>query len=181
MIAENLKIGTESTHNVEWWVYECEWYRKPGSKRALILGNWVVDRNVIQHGSFHNLVTNAGKAATSNRILGLNSQAAYTYLAIGTGSTAVSASQTALVTELSTSGLARASATVSSEDNGSGVNCKMQWDKTWTKGDAGSVAVAEAGIFDAASAGTMLSRVLVGPATVAQSQQYRLLWTNTLS
>ena len=84
---------------------------------------------------------------------------AFTYMAIGSGTTAESDAQTTLVTELTGSGLARVVATRSYESS-----YKSVWTYTFTNNTGSSVAVNEAGIFDAASAGHMLMRGLF-PAT----------------
>lgn len=100
--------------------------------------------------------------------IGLEYQARYTnqstvgswgYMAIGSGTTAESDAHTALVTELTGTGLARAAATCSYESS-----YKSVWIHTFTNSTGSSVDVNEAGIFDAASSGHMLMRGLF-PAT----------------
>ncbi|MCK9579370.1 MAG: hypothetical protein M0Q92_02830 [Methanoregula sp.] len=95
-------------------------------------------------------------------IVGLEYQARYTnqttagswqYLAIGEGDTAESDAHTALVSECTGSGMARALATCSYESA-----FKSVWSHTFTNNTAASIGVNEAAIFDAASAGHMLMR-----------------------
>jgi hypothetical protein len=96
---------------------------------------------------------------------GLEYQARYTnqstvgawkWIAIGTGSTAEDPTQTALVTELTGSGVARALATLSYE-----ASYKSVWDYTFTNNTGGALGINEAGIFDQlAVGGHMLMRHL---------------------
>lgn len=81
----------------------------------------------------------------------------FTYIAVGTSSTAVAINQTSLVAETTTSGLERAAGTVSRVTT-TGTNDTYQITKTWTA--SGSVTVEEVGVFNDSSAGTMLSRAL---------------------
>lgn len=87
-----MKIGLITPHHI---------------KVPLLFGNWALESNVA------NLVTNAGLAGVASRINGAGSEAAFTYIAVGTGTTSANASDTTLETEITDSGLARASATAS--------------------------------------------------------------------
>ena len=100
-------------------------------------------------------ITNAGLAIVSGLIGATGSEVAFTYLELGTGTTAFAASQTALVTAITDSGLARAAATVSQETT-TATDDTLQLTKQWTA--SGSKTVAEAGIFNGSSGGTMLAR-----------------------
>lgn len=95
-------------------------------------------------------LTNAGKAGIAKRINGVT-QNAFTYIAIGSGSTAEAATQTALVTEITTNGGARAAATCEYVANYTARHTKL-FDFT------GNVTLREVAIFDAASGGNMLMR-----------------------
>lgn len=111
-----------------------------------------------------NGVTNAGFALVAGRINGSGAPAAATYLAVGTGTTAFAATQTALVTETATSGLSRAAGTVSL------VTTTQTNDTAQVTNDfsvTGSVAVTEAGLFNASSTGTMLARQTFSAINVA--------------
>ena len=72
-----------------------------------LMGYWSSTKKV------RNLVTNAGFALAAGRLNGSGSPAAATYIAVGTGTTAASASDTALQTETAASGLSRVNGTVS--------------------------------------------------------------------
>lgn len=106
---------------------------------------------------YSNIVTNSGKALIAGRINGVGSPVAPTYMAIGTGVTAASASDTTLQTELSGNGLSRASGTTSIVTT-TVTNDTCQLIASWTSSSVSDVAVTEMGIFNAASSGTMLVR-----------------------
>jgi len=85
----------------------------------------------------NNLVVTSGKNWVAKRMAGQDSN--MTHMAIGTGTTAAAASQTALVTELERNALTVAGGTVSSNT--------VQYAATYGAGD-GTGAITEAGIFD---------------------------------
>lgn len=114
-----------------------------------------------------NTVVTAGKAQIA-LLAGDASATPFTFLAVGTSSTAVSVGQTALVAEITTLGLARASATVSRVTT-TVTNDTLQLVYTWTA--SGSVTVEEIGILNASSAGTMLARALTGTKTLVNNDQ----------
>lgn len=96
-----------------------------------------------------NLVVSAGVDFVFNTVFGANS-GHMNYIAVGTGTTAVAVSQTALVTEL-----ARAVGTFA-HTAGTAV-CTLS--TTFNAGTA-TGAITEAGIFSASTAGTMFDRVV---------------------
>ena len=102
-----------------------------------------------------NLVTSAGKAAVAGLVGNTGSVGAFTYLAVGTGTTAAAVGDTALGAEITTNGLARAAATVSRVTT-SVTNDTLQLTYTWTA--TGASAVTELGALNAASSGTLLGR-----------------------
>lgn len=107
--------------------------------------------------SVTNTITNAGFAVIAGLAGNTGSQTAFTYLAVGTSSTAPAASQTALGGEISTNGLTRAAATVSRVTT-TQTNDTLQLAKTFTV--TGSSTVEEVGVFNDATTGTMLGRAL---------------------
>jgi hypothetical protein len=115
---------------------------------------------------FKNGITNAGKAQIA-LLAGDASATPFTYLAVGTSSTAFGASQTALQAETVTNGLERASATVSRVTT-TVTNDTLQLVKVWTA--TGSVSVEEIGAFNAASTGTMLCRALTTTKAVVTNE-----------
>ena len=92
--------------------------------------------------------TNAGLAALTTIL-----NAATWYLAVGSGTTAEAVTQTALVTEITTGGLARASAT-SSRVTTTKTNDTLRLTKTWTA--SASNTINESGIFDTATTGGVM-------------------------
>jgi len=120
-----------------------------------------------------NLVVNAGKAGVASRINGAGGEAAFTYIAIGTGTTAPAAGDTALQTEISTGGGARAAATATRVTT-SVTNDTAQLQVTFNF--TASFAVTESGVFNAASAGTMLARQTFTAINVANGDSLQVTW-----
>jgi len=114
-----------------------------------------------------NTITNAGLALVAS-LIGDASAVPFTYLAVGTSTTAPAASQTALVAEITDTGLARAAGTVSRVTT-TVTNDTFQITKTWTA--SGSKTVEEIGIFNASSSGTMLGRALTTTKTLTNNDQ----------
>lgn len=106
-------------------------------------------------GWIQNLITNAGLAGLASRINGDGSEAAFTYLAVGTGTTAANATDTTLETEIVDSGLARAAGTASRTTT-TQTNDTARLTKTFSV--TGTKAVTEIGILNAGSSGTLLCR-----------------------
>lgn len=92
------------------------------------------------------------------------------YLALGTGTNAASAADTALQTELAT----RIAGTLSSSTN--------VWQNQGTFGaGVNTGAITEAGIFSASSAGTMLARQVFPVINKAAGDSLQVTWQITLS
>ena len=107
------------------------------------------DGSVMYHAQ-PNLIVNGGWDLLCN-VLGLNSQPSdLTHIAVGTGTTAAAAAQTTLVTEL-----ARLTATYA--HTAGTMSCTFT--RNFGAGQ-GTGALTEAGLFNAASAGTMFNRVV---------------------
>lgn len=121
------------------------------------------DGNIKWELNFTNTITNVGFAVIAGLAGNTGAQTAFTYLAVGTSSTAPSASQTALGGEITTNGLGRAAATVSRVTT-TQTNDTLQLVKAFSV--SGTSTVEEAGIFNDASAGTMLGRALTTSKTV---------------
>ncbi len=102
-----------------------------------------------------NLITNAGAAGVASRINGSGGEAAFTYLAIGIGATAANVADTALGSEITTGGGARAAATASRVTTDvTNDTARLVYTWTFTSG----FAVTEAGALNASSSGTLLNR-----------------------
>lgn len=120
----------------------------------------------------NNLVVNAGLAQLA-LLAGDASATPFTYLAVGTSTTAAAASQTALQAEITDTGLARATATVSRTTT-TVTNDTLQLTYTWTA--SGSKTVEEVGVLNAASTGTMLSRALTGSIALVNGSQLTITY-----
>ncbi len=140
---------------------------KWASVLAPFLGYYSTSRSIA------NLITNAGRALVSGLINGSGTPAAATYIAVGTGVTAAAVTDTALGTETTTSGLARAAGTVSLVTT-TVTNDTAQVTKTFSV--TGSVAVTEAGLLNAASAGTLLCHQVFSAINVANGDSLQITW-----
>ncbi len=106
-----------------------------------------------------NVITNAALAVFSGLVGNTGAQTAFTYLALGTDATAASASQTTLVAEITDTGLARKSATISRTttiQTNDTLNLVTSWTASGVKG------INEIGVFNAASSGVMAARKVSG-------------------
>ena len=128
-----------------------------------------IDIKLIRNGktivskTVNNSIMNVGFAAIAGLVGNTGAITAFTYLALGTSNTAVSAGQTALGAEISTNGLQRVSATVSRVTT-TQTNDTLQLTYTYTV--TGTSAIEEIGAFNASSSGTMLGRALTGTVNV---------------
>jgi hypothetical protein len=120
-----------------------------------------------------NLVTNAGFAGSAGRLMGSGAPAAFTYIAVGTGTTAAAVTDTALQTETSTSGLGRVAGTVSLVTT-TVTNDTAQVTNTFSV--TGTVAVTESGILNAASTGTLLCHQVFSAINVASGDSLQVTW-----
>ena len=123
-----------------------------------------------------NLVVTVGKQWVANRfkdtVSGFTQKDQMTHMAVGSGSAAAAVGNTALGTELNRIALTTAGGTVS------GVT--VQYDATWS--DAiGALAIEEAGIFNASSAGDMLARTVFSVINKGTDDTVSISWTITVS
>lgn len=123
--------------------------------------------------SISNLVVNAGLAGVASRINGAGSEAAFTYIAIGTGAVAANATDTTLGTEITTNGGQRASATASRVTTDIANDTAQN---VVTFNFTGSFAVTESGVLNAASAGTLLARQVFSAINVASGDSLQITW-----
>lgn len=121
----------------------------------------------------HNLITTTGKAGLASRIGGSGAEAAFTYLAVGVGTTAAAVGNTTLETEITDSGLARVNATASRVTT-SVTNDTAQLVTTFTV--TGTKAVTEAGILNASSVGTLLCRQVFTAVNVVNGDSLQLTY-----
>jgi len=123
-------------------------------------------------------VTSAGKAGAASRINGSGGEAAFTYIATGTGTNAAAAGDTALQTELAASGLSRANATASRVTT-SVTNDTAQLVNTFSV--TGSQAVTESGVLNASSSGTLLARQVFSAINVVNGDSLQITWKFQMS
>jgi hypothetical protein len=118
-----------------------------------------------------NIVVNDGKDFVASRMKD-TTDSAMSHMAIGTGSTAAAASDSALGSELSGSRTALTSTTVTDND--------IVYVATFGAG-TGTGAVTEAGIFNASSGGTMLCRTVFSVVNKGSADSMTITWTVTVS
>lgn len=118
-----------------------------------------------------NLITTTGKAGVASRINGSGAAAAFTYLAIGIGTTAANVADTTLQSEITTAGGERAAATASLQTTDT-TDDTARLVKTWTF--TGTFAVTEAGALNAASAGVLLNRQVFTAVNVVSGDSLQL-------
>lgn len=119
----------------------------------------------------HNLIVNGGFDFICNAMAGSSQPAAMKYVAVGTGTTAAAAAQTSLVTELT-----RKQATYS-HTTGTKV---FTLSAAFAAGEA-TGAITEAGVFNAASGGTMLDRVVFAVINKGANDRFTATFEFTLS
>lgn len=120
-----------------------------------------------------NLIVNAGLGHITSRMTAASSDV-MSHMALGSGSTAAAAGNTALGSQLG-SRVAFTSATRSGSNNES-----IAYVTTFGAGVA-TGAVTEAGIFNAASSGTMLCRTVFAVVNKGSGDTLQVTWTVTLA
>lgn len=116
-----------------------------------------------------NMIVTAGLYHIADQMSG-EAQNEMTHMAIGTGTTAAALADTALETELDRNAVTSVTRTGAS----------VAYVGTWAAGD-GTGAITEAGIFNAAAAGTMLCRSVFGVKNKGAGDTMVLTWTHTYS
>ena len=128
------------------------------------MGNIKVDRES------NNLIVTVGKAFVASALITVPS-ISFLYMAVGTSTTAAAIGQTALVG----SELARVATT-----NTNPTSVTTQFVGSFGSG-VGTGTIEEAGLFSAASAGSMFSRYLTGTFTKGATDTLAVTWTITVS
>lgn len=118
---------------------------------------------------FKNLVVTVGKEFVASRMVGTASNV-MSHMALGSGTTAPAAGNTALEAELGRVALAGAVA----------ASNVVTYTATFSAGTA-TGAVTEAGIFNASSAGTMLCRTVFSVVNKGVDDALSVTWTITIS
>lgn len=131
------------------------------------------DGNVKDEREVDNLVVNTGLAYIISRMVG-TSAAVMSHMALGSGTTAAAAGQTDLVSLLGAREPLDSTAIAGANSN------QVVYVSSFEAGD-GTGAVTEAGIFNAATAGTMLCRTVFPVVNKAADDAMTVTWTITLS
>jgi hypothetical protein len=118
----------------------------------------------------HNLVVTAGKNHIADQLSSAPGGGAMSHMAIGTGSTAPAAGDTALGAETDRNAL-------TSRTDATNV---VTYVGTWAAGDGTNAALREAGIFNAAGAGTMLARHVYSNIDKGAGDTLTITWTVTI-
>jgi len=126
--------------------------------------------NIKDRRDVDNLVVTSGLSYLASRATSSSPPTLMSHMAVGTGNTAAALGQTALVAEVGR-------AVMSAPSSAGGA---MTFSATFGPG-VGTGALTEAGIFNASSAGTMLSRTVFGTITKAAGDSLSVTWTITLA
>lgn len=143
-----------------------EQLKATGSLRVVITGK---DGKVKEERQFQNLVVTVGKNFVASRMVGTSANV-MSHMAIGSDNTPAAAGDTALGSELGRVALAGASAATN----------VVTYTATFPAG-TGTGAVVEAGIFNAAAAGTMLCRTVFAVVNKGVDDAMSVTWTVTIS
>lgn len=127
------------------------------------------DGKVKDQRTVKNLVVDTGLAYIADRMADA-AESAMSHMAVGTGSTAAAAGDTALGTEAGRVSLT--STTQTNED--------VVYVATFGAG-TGTGALTEAGLFNAASAGTMLCRTVFSTVNKGASDSLQISWTVSMA
>lgn len=133
-----------------------------------IRGDLVVSLNGEQVLEKKNLIVNAGKNFLASAVINTSSSP-FSYMAIGTGTTAAAVGDTALGSEVARS-------VFTSSSIASNV---VTLSTTYAAG-TGTGALTEAGILNASSGGTLLSRVVFSAINKGASDSLTIVWTITV-
>lgn len=136
------------------------------------------DGNLKDERNIKNLIPTAGKAGIASRLNGDGAIGPWTHIAVGTGTTAAAAGDTALQTEITGSGLDRAAATMSRVTT-TVTNDTAQFLKLWTV--SGTKAITECGIFTASSGGTILGHSVFSAINVASGDSLQITYKVIIS
>jgi len=129
------------------------------------------DGTVTDTREIKNLVVTAGKTFIASRMVGV-SATVMGFMELGTGTTAAAVGDTTLQTAIGSSRVALTSGTASTN--------VVTYVASFPAG-TGTGAVTEAGVFNAASAGTMLCRTVFSVVNKGAADAMSITWTITVS
>jgi len=120
------------------------------------------------------VITTAGKNAVAEKLGGLGSHTEWTYLAIGSNGATAVVGDTTLGTELTDSGLARATGAVTT-DTANVLQIVGLWTATAAKN------ILECGVLNKAATGTLLAHSDFSTISVASSDSIQITYKITVS
>jgi hypothetical protein len=164
MLIETPKIIGESTINID------------GSNivfKGILTREIIRDGKVIKRRTVKNLTPDVALAEFINLIGNVSTPTAFSYLAVGTGTTAAAAGNTTLETEITGSGLDRAAATVTRITTTT-TNDTLNFTKSFSV--TGTKAITEAGFLNASSNGTLGGRTVFTADDVVPGDIYALTY-----
>jgi len=132
--------------------------------------------NVKEEHHVPNVVTDVGLQFITERMIGTG-QAVMSHMEVGTNSTAAAVTDTALGAAVAAS---RTSLTSSNQATSSSTDDSIEYICTFPAG-TGTGALTEAGIFNAASGGTMLCRTVFSTVNKGAADAMTITWTVTLA
>lgn len=161
-----LKAGLLSPH----WI--SRWY---GPALRPLLGYWATEKDG------RNLITSAGKAAVASRINGAGSEAAFTSIGQGTGTTAATVNDTTLEAGKTASGTADSGvhALPSASVTVTRVTTTVTNDTAQMVGTVSQLAtmsITESGLFNADTGGVMLARQTFTAIPVSSGDSLQFTW-----
>jgi len=195
---QNLKSAQHMVHNVEYKLVD-----KFGNVKQVFqdnrLSRYLLNAGIIsplwrdtwlKHFSFllggmsdsrliSNLVVSAGKAGIASRINGAGSEAAFLSIGIGTGTGAAAAGDTALGTEVKADGTGASGVHAIASATATRVTTSVTNDTAQDVGTinfTATIAVTEAGLFNATTNGTMLARQVFTAINVVTGDSLQITW-----
>jgi len=131
-------------------------------KIPFLLGSWQTERIV------SNLITNDGLAGVASRINGAGAEDAFTYIAIGTGTTAADVGDSTLVTETDREDATASRTTTTETDD----TARLVHTFTFSE----SADITESGVLNAATDGTLLARQVFSAIGVQDGDSLQVTW-----
>jgi hypothetical protein len=136
---------------------------------AVEIVRYDANNNEVERVNMHNLVVDTGKQLIAKYVTDVAADP-ITHMAVGTGSTAAAAGQTALTTEAGRVALSTKTAS----------GAVMSFVGIYPPGTA-TGSLVEAGLFTAASAGTMLCRSVFSAITKGADDTVSITWSITVT
>lgn len=141
------------------------------------------DGTLREQRDYHNTIAQAGMAAVAALLCGEGTVAVFDYIALGTGTGAEDETDTALGTEITQYGGARARDADTGVTTITHTNDTAVIDKLFTFSGlpgGGPLAITESGLFNAASTGTMLARKMFAALNVYDGDTLTVTWKITV-